>query len=652
MGIRKALSLGLALAALGHAAGARAATGLCDSNPPTSSNACINAIQSAGGVVNDIFKDKNGLTGPQLPLFAKFFNNWPGCDTTSWAGCAGESTPPYDCPSQYTCNPAVTNTVANATKYLEKLDHLWWHPCRLIDHTLVNGCPNRATTNCVPDGNTQGYFPWEGLVFDLGGPSNKVAIFAQNDHGPQPCESIEYTVFLTDNPMAKEAIDDPATTGTDPQKWNRAVLQQIFTHGWFTTRPPSPGNPTYAACGDTANYAVEDDSFVQVHGLPCGITFRYASIVAGYDGKEFGACEYHSQEGEVDAVAGLTEEGSGVCPDADKDGFVDCSCPGATKPCDCKDDDAKVYPGAPEPCDSAADLDCDGKPGACPSGLYCHASICVPPCKVGEIGNCPIGSTCQGTDQGSICVPDDCTTGGCPPGSVCDAQTKKCKPACDGVVCPFGESCKDGKCVDLCAGVQCPPPKQCSLGECKAPCKCYAGDIGCNAGEVCDKVGTGDCVPPACQGKTCAAGEHCDATGACVGKCSGVICPQGQKCSSTTGCVPLCEGVLCGDGQTCNPKTGACEDAQCNPICIPPKVCVAGQCVVPEGGTGGSGGAVNDAGSDAAAASGGQTPKGGTTDSGDDGGCGCRAPKTAPVWPAALLGLLGALGLLARRRRG
>ncbi len=234
---------------------------------------------------------------------------------------------------------------------------------------------------------------------------------------------------------------------------------------------------------------------------------------------------------------------------------------------------------------------------------------------------------------------------------MCDSQTKKCKPACDGVVCPFGESCKDGKCVDLCAGVQCPPPKQCWLGECKAPCKCYAGDIGCNTGEVCDKGGTDGCVPPACQGKTCAAGEHCDATGACVGKCSGVICPQGQKCNSTTGCVPLCEGVLCGDGETCNPKTGACEASQCNPLCIPPKVCVAGQCVLPEAGTGGSGGAVNDAGSDAAAASGGQTPKGGTTDSGDDGGCGCRAPKTAPVWPAALLGLLGALGLLARRRR-
>ncbi|MCC6668735.1 MAG: putative metal-binding motif-containing protein [Polyangiaceae bacterium] len=648
MSIKATVSFGLAVGALTTALAAEAATGACDANPPTSSLACINAVQSAGGVVHDIFKDKNGLTGPQLPLFAKFFNNWPGCDTTSHNGCAGESTPPYDCPGVYSCNGTVTNTVANATKYLEKLDHLWWHPCRLLDHTLTNGCPNRAVSNCVTDGTPGHYFPWEGLVFDLGGPSNKVAIFAQNDHGPQPCESIEYTVYLTDNPLAKDAVEDPATTGTDPQKWNRAVLQQIFTHGWFTTRPPSPGNPTWAACGDTANYAVEDDSFTQVHGLPCGITFRYASIVAGYDGKEFPACSYHSQEGEVDAVAGLTEQGTGVCPDADKDGFVDCKCPGATQPCDCNDADAKTYPGAPEPCDSSGDLDCDGKPGACPSGLFCNASICVPPCKAGEIGNCPIGSTCQTTDQGAICVPDDCTTGGCPPGSVCDATSKKCKPACDGVVCPFGQSCKDGKCVDLCAGVQCPPPKQCSLGECKAPCSCYAGDIGCSAGEICDKTGSKDCVPPACKGKTCQTGEHCDTTGACVGLCSGVTCPQGQKCDSAKGCVPLCEGVTCATGEECDAKTGACVPAQCTPICFPPKKCVAGQCVLPEAGTGG---AANDAGSDAGGGTGGKLPSGGTTDSDDDGGCGCRAPAATAAWPAALLGLLGALGLSFWRRR-
>ena len=205
-------------------------------------------------------------------------------------------------------------------------------------------------------------------------------------------------------------------------------------------------------------------------------------------------------------------------------------------------------------------------------------------------------------------------------------------------------------CADLCAGVLCPPPKTCSLGECKAPCNCYAGDIGCNTGEVCDKSGSKECVPPACQGKTCQTGEHCDATGTCVGLCSGVACPQGQKCDTTKGCVDLCDGVSCGAGDECDPKTGSCVPSQCKTLCIPPTTCVAGQCVVPEGGIGGSGGALNDAGNDAAAASGGSLPKGGTTDAGDDGGCGWRAPASAPVWPAALLAMLSAFGLLFRRR--
>jgi MYXO-CTERM domain-containing protein len=643
-------SLFLSLAAALTALPAVAATGVCDSNPPTSSQACVDAIQSAGGVINDIFKDKNGLTGPQLPVFAQFFNNWPGCTDTSWAGCAGESTAPYECPGSYVCNGTVANTVANATAYYAALDHKWWHPCRLVDHNLVNGCPNRATTNCVADGDTQGYYPWEGAVFDLGGPANKVAIFAQNDHGPQPCESIEYTVFLSDNPFAQTAIDDPATTGTDPQKWNRAVLQKIYTHGWFTTRSPSPGNPTYAACGDTANYAVEDDSFVQVHGLPCGITFRYTAIVAGYDGKEFPACAYHSSEGEIDAVAGLTEEGSGVCPDSDKDGFVDCSCPGAPSPCDCNDSDPSVYPGAPEACDATTDKNCDGNPGACPTGLFCYQSVCVDACKSGEFA-CPKGATCTDTTQGKLCVADDCTTGGCAPGSVCDPTTKTCKPACDGVTCPWGQSCKDGACVDLCAGVQCPAPKQCQLGECKVPCSCYASDVACSAPSVCDKGGTEQCVTAGCLGVTCNTGEHCDPqSGQCVGLCAGVTCPQGQKCAPPNGCVPLCEGVTCAAGQECNPATGQCEDTLCNPICLPPKVCVAGQCVLSDAGVGGTGGSTQDAGPDASAGSSGSPPKGGTSTSGDDGGCGCRAPASSPTWPAMLLAFLGLVGLGLRRR--
>ncbi len=60
--------------------------------------------------------------------------------------------------------------------------------------------------------------------------------------------------------------------------------------------------------------------------------------------------------------------------------------------------------------------------------------------------------------------------------------------------------------------------------------------------------------------------------------------PQGQKCDTTKGCVDLCDGVSCGAGDECDPKTGSCVPSQCKTLCIPPTTCVAGQCVVPEGG--------------------------------------------------------------------
>ena len=240
---------------------------------------CTAVIQNSGAVVNDIFKDTMGHTADQLPLYGKLFNQWAGCTPYEVnPGCAGTSTAPYTCPGAYSC-ASVGGAFATAATYLDKLDHVWWQPCRLANPALttIGGLTCPADWTCITDQVGGNYLPWEGLVFDLGGPSNKVAIFAQNDHGPQPCESLEYTVFLTDNPMANQMTDivlHPATTGVDPMKWNRAVLSKIYTWGWFNTRTADPA--TYgASCGDTAQYAVEDDSFAQVFSLPCGITFRY-----------------------------------------------------------------------------------------------------------------------------------------------------------------------------------------------------------------------------------------------------------------------------------------------------------------------------------------------------------------------------------------
>ena len=210
---------------------AHAFTGLCDDTTltPPGPDQCIAQIQAATGVVvNDVFTDSNGAMADQLPTYGVLFNQWPGCDFTSFAGCAGYDTPPYDCPGEYSCNGMITNTFAHASAAMAgPPDHAWWHPCRTSNHDLdANGCPQYV---CVADGDASGYNPWEGLVFDLGGPSNKVAIFATNDHGPQPCESLEYTIYLSDNPFAKEKIDYPLTDGVDPQKWNRAVLNRIYT---------------------------------------------------------------------------------------------------------------------------------------------------------------------------------------------------------------------------------------------------------------------------------------------------------------------------------------------------------------------------------------------------------------------------------------
>jgi MYXO-CTERM domain-containing protein len=622
----------------------QAATGVCDANPPTSTQACIDAVQMSGGaIVNDVFTDSNGLTADQLPVFGQLFNNWPGCNTVNFSGCSGQSNAPFDCPGQYTCT-GLPGTFANAETHLNALDRLWWHPCRLTNHNLIGNCPDWSS--CTADGIGGNYLAWEGLVFDLGGPSNKVAIFAQNDHGPQPCESLEYTVYLTDNPLSQEQITDPIGTGVDPGKWNRAVLTTVFTKGFVEVRPPDPAG--HAACGDTALYSVEEDSFVQVFSLPCGINFRYASIVAGNDGLDFPECAFDSQEAELDAVAGLTESGGGVCPDEDGDLFVDCMCVNAPPICDCNDADAAINPNAPEPCDSP-DVNCDGNPGGCLSPLVCYDSICLPTC-VDENAACPQGATCTNTVQGEICVPDDCSVAGCPDGSVC--VDEQCVPECDGVVCPGDQICQDGQCLDPCKDIQCPPPLVCQNAQCVAPCNCFAGDVGCVdlPGTVCDDGNTDLCVDPACVGVMCPANETCDPlTGTCQPFChSGVMCPAGQKCVAPDGCVPLCVDVTCDPGFSCNPDSGDCEDVSCQDVeCFAPLVCVNGECVDMGNGGGGPGG--NAAGGNGTGGAGaGPSLQGGDTE--ESGGCGCRVVRAhddaSGRWALLLLGL----GLLGRRR--
>lgn len=617
--------------------------------------ACDGQIQAAVGLVdNSVFKDAQGHDAQHLPVYGKLVNNWPGCpEHVDFAG-AGHSIAPYDCPGQYV-GDTTSATVASANQFLSAVDRYWWQPCRLADPTLgpyVNpsdGQTYTCTQNwaCITDGLGGNYYPWQGMVFDLGGPSNKVAIFAENDHGPQPCESLEYTVFLSDNPYATDQVLEPAKSGVDPTKWNRAVLSKVYTGGWTQVRAPDTTAGSYGlACGDTGQFSVEEDSFVQVFSLPCGITFRYASIVAGNDGRDFDQCAYDSSEGEIDAVAGLTEDGSAVCPDADGDHYVDCACPGAPPLCDCNDGDPTVHPGAPEACDATADKNCDGAMGlACPSGLACAAGRCVTHCTGGENPYCPAGSACD--TASNLCLPTDCN---CGPGQVC--INNACVDACQGVVCPGDAVCQDGQCFDPCATIQCPASQTCQAGQCVFPCGCFAGNLGCDGSQVCDVGASNVCVPPSCQGVTCGANQTCDAaTGKCVSLCNGnVHCPAGQKCDLAAGCVPNCQGVTCPQKLTCDPADGQCKDTSCDGVtCFAPQVCVGGACVDPtDGGTGGAGGGGTGGAGGTSTGSGGAG-----ANSGDAGTCGCRVvgePEERPL-SAAALALLGIAAAFARRRR-
>jgi MYXO-CTERM domain-containing protein len=644
------------------AAPARASTGTCDVSPGdtgASELACLASIQALGAntVVTGIFKDTNGKTADQLG-YGKLVDPWGGCDQANNT-CNGDV-------SSSQGNPAVicidsSHNFSTVAGYVNTLDWKYSNPIRMLNAHGFQGAPSDKCPSWgsqVTDGNKEGYSPWEGMVFDLGGPSNKVVLFPINDHGPQPCESVEYTVYLTDNPLSRELIDNPTTTGADPQKWNRAKLSQLFLEGWKKVRPGvDPG----------LTYTIEADSFSSVWSLPCGITFRYVGIIAGNDGKDLPNCNFDSYDAEIDAVAGLTEDGAGVCPDADKDNFVDCNCPTHPAVCDCNDADPAIHPGTPEACDSA-DLNCDGVPGGCADPqAVCYKSLCDPKCS-GESQFCPAGSTCTPVGPSSICIPQDCTAGGCPPGGTC--KNGLCVPACDTIVCPTGQVCEDGQCLDPCMGVQCPSPQICQQGKCAPPCACFAQDIGCSSlsGTVCDKaanMGGGACVPPACVGMTCDPGKVCNPiNGVCVDICNGVMCPVGQKCVSGGGCVALCSDVKCDAGLTCNPQTGVCEDTSCNNVtCFPPQVCKLGACV--DQGTGGAGG--GGAGTGGTSANGGAGGLGGapttsTTSTGgaggttgDKGSCGCRVAGDpgddagAPI--AAVAAALGLAGVIRRRRR-
>lgn len=123
--------------------------------------------------------------------------------------------------------------------------------------------------------------PWGGTVFDLGGPANKAVVFPIVDHGPLPTEAVEYTVYLTDTPASTNLAD-----------WHLAKLSEVYLQGWESDN-------TALADGFTTVWTLNDPN----------ATFRYVSV-QGVGSQSFKPV--FDTEDEIDAVAGLTAQGTGV----------------------------------------------------------------------------------------------------------------------------------------------------------------------------------------------------------------------------------------------------------------------------------------------------------------------------------------------------
>lgn len=129
-------------------------------------------------------------------------------------------------------------------------------------------------------GGITGGRPSQGIVWDLGGQANQAVVFVQVDHGPLPGEVLENTAWLSNDPNAADG------------DWMQAELSKVYLEGW------SP---------DLNNIA---DGFSVVYKLPTNQTFRYVSVTHGGPG-----AVHRDGDNEIDAVGGLTAQGTGVVPE-------------------------------------------------------------------------------------------------------------------------------------------------------------------------------------------------------------------------------------------------------------------------------------------------------------------------------------------------
>ncbi|MBL8473224.1 MAG: PEP-CTERM sorting domain-containing protein [Rhodocyclaceae bacterium] len=142
------------------------------------------------------------------------------------------------------------------------------------DFAWVQDAGNQGTFNGATGGA-----PSQGIVWDLGGQANQVAVFVFVDHDPVPGEVLENTAWLSNDANAADG------------GWTQAQLVHVYGGGWSA-------DPNIA------------DGFVAVYQLPSAQTFRYVSVTWGGPG-----AIVRDGDNEIDAVGGLTERGTGVIPE-------------------------------------------------------------------------------------------------------------------------------------------------------------------------------------------------------------------------------------------------------------------------------------------------------------------------------------------------
>ena len=140
-----------------------------------------------------------------------------------------------------------------------------------LDHAWVQDIGNQTSF-----GSDIGGRPSQGIVWDLHGQANQVAVFVFVDHGPVPQEVLENSAWLSNDPNALDA------------GWTQASLVHVYGAGW-------EADPTIS------------DGFVAVYQLPGGGTFSHVSVTWGGPGSI-----QQDGDNEIDAVAGLTQGGGGV----------------------------------------------------------------------------------------------------------------------------------------------------------------------------------------------------------------------------------------------------------------------------------------------------------------------------------------------------